>query len=124
MLLSKKFYEAYPEFKEDAVKGIFYLRHINKNPFGVVIIDKNDNIGWSLVNEDKGDKWDKIVGIRKALYRCEAKRGVIDTIKYFEKVSHTRYFRLYKMFDIVNSIRILSDIINKREKVEAAEEVK
>lgn len=66
-MLPKKFLEKYPEFKDEKIK-LFYVRDDNKNQMGVIII-YGYKIGWSLCNSK--DKWDKIIGIRKALYKSK-----------------------------------------------------
>lgn len=70
--LPKKYLREYGSFV-----GIIYMKYVRdekRNPIGVVIMNSDYNIGWSLCN--KKDKWDQSYGIRKAIWRFGQRKGL------------------------------------------------
>ena len=48
------------------LKSMRYVRTEDRTPVGVVLISERGYVGWSLLNVEAGDKWDRIFGIKKA----------------------------------------------------------
>lgn len=88
VMLPKRFRAQYPSLRW-SVCAIRYIRNAKKAPVGVVVVDKHGYVGVSMLNAHKGDQWDAVVGIRKALYRTERKRTIRACIEEFRGLADT-----------------------------------
>jgi len=71
--LPKKFLEKYPVFAGQ-IAHLRYARNNDNRPVGVVLVDDQGFIGYSMVNFKAGDRFDKVKGIRKAIYRLGSRK--------------------------------------------------
>jgi hypothetical protein len=111
-MLPKKFLEEYPEFKGSNLK-LFYVRDDHSNPIGVILLDGNGYATWSLCNPV--DQWDKIFGIRKALYKkMMSMDSLIKKIIYKIKDSGHRDVRTKYRSHMVYLYKKLEEIIDFR----------
>lgn len=87
VVLPKRFVMKYPDLKW-SVRAMRYARNDFKEPVGVVVIDLDGFVGISMLNTHKGDQWDPVAGIRKALYRTAQKRTLYARLEEFDALAH------------------------------------
>lgn len=82
-----------------------YVRDENRNPVGVVVALGPSQYGWSFCHSptanNKGDKWDRFIGVDLAVDR--AKSGLTSFVPYkyrdaFKYTLGTVAIRAYKVF--------------------------
>lgn len=114
--LPVEFYNKYPD-DDKIIIYLKYIRNKKRKPIGVIIMDDEYSIGWSLCN--KKDKWDRVYGIKKAYYRLGAKRNASDinyrlslVDKNSIKGSH-KYLLLAEMRKLVDSIVVTKEAVSE-----------
>jgi len=83
--------KSFKYLKDDSlIKRLVYVRDtINRVPIGVVLITVDGYVGWSMLNVNSEDKWDRIFGIRKALFRARSKKSIKKIRSYiYERIDN------------------------------------
>ena len=87
---------------------IEYVRNNEKQPVGVIVALSKDKIGFSFLNTNSSDKWNKQNGMNKAIIRAENIEGdVIDHIN--RRYKHLSDSHRNRMIEYIQKMKVRAE---------------